>query len=88
MAVVSEPQHFRFELGAVVENCFLELPGVGSVPAALRVRHVEPLGGKSEARRCGCQFVELGAQARVMLQRYVNQLDAEHRKLAAAPRRP
>jgi flagellar brake protein len=88
MAVVSEPKHFRFELGAVVENCFLDLPGIGSVPAALRVRHVLPLGGKSEARRCGCQFVDLGAQARVMLQRYVNQMDAEHRRLEPAPRRP
>lgn len=80
VALVSYPEHFELPEGGVIQSCYLDLPGVGSVSVSMKVRHVDPMPRDDKARRCGCEFVELAPQARMMLQRYVNKLDAEQRK--------
>ena len=54
--------------------------GVGPVNVAFRVVNVYEAEDGAEGRRCGCQFVDLPPQARMMLQRYVNRVEAEQRK--------
>lgn len=84
MALLTYPERFDLTSGAVIDACFLDLPGIGSVSAGIRVQHVDALARDERARRVGCEFVNLAPQSRLMLQRYVNLLDAESRKLAGA----
>ncbi|HUN92740.1 MAG TPA: flagellar brake protein [Burkholderiaceae bacterium] len=87
MAVLSSPQRFRLEVDSEVENCFLDLPGVGSVPIAMLVRNSRGRQHGDESPQCfGCQFTDLSPQGRLMLQRYVNKVDADQRRVANAPR--
>ncbi len=82
LAVLTYPEKFELPPGKVVDDCLLDLPGVGSVAVRLMVRHVDRVRCDERARRCGCEFVDMAPQARVMLQRYVNRLDAESRRTA------
>jgi len=82
VAVVAYPEKFDPSVGQRIDDCFLDLPGVGSVGVSLKVRHVAALrDGKSRA--VGCEFVDLAPPARNLIQRFVNRLDAEQRKVSA-----
>ena len=80
LAVMNYPQNFELPVGETVRDCFLDLPGVGPVNVAFRVVNVYESDADSGARRCGCEFVGLTTQARTMVQRYVNRVEAEQRK--------
>ncbi len=82
MALMSYPDKFALPLGKIIEGCYLDLPGIGQVTVSLKVKHVDQVPRDERARRVGCEFVQLAPQARMMLQRYVNKLDAEQRKTA------
>ena len=84
VAVMSYPHLFDLPVGETVRNCFLDLPGIGPVNVSFRVVNVYDEDGDSNARRCGCQFVDLTPQARMMVQRYVNRVESEQRKVAGA----
>jgi c-di-GMP-binding flagellar brake protein YcgR len=86
LAVLTYPEKFDLPCGRLIENCFLDLPGVGSIVVSIHVRHVDPLPKDERARRCGCEFVDMAPAARVALQRYINQVDAENRKVAGIKR--
>lgn len=86
LAVLAYPEKFEMPVGRLIENCFLDLPGVGSINVGIAVRHVETVPKDDRARRCGCEFVDMAPGARVMLQRYINQVDAENRKVAGIKR--
>jgi len=73
--------------GTTIEGCYLDLPGIGSVSVSLEVRHIDQAARDGGARRCGCEFVDLSPQARLMLQRYVNRIEADQRRAAGAPGR-
>jgi c-di-GMP-binding flagellar brake protein YcgR len=80
LAVMNYPQNFELPIGETISNCFLDLPGVGPVNVAFRVVNIYDSDAGSGARRCGCEFVDLTTQARTMVQRYVNRVEAEQRK--------
>jgi c-di-GMP-binding flagellar brake protein YcgR len=82
MALMSYPAKFALPIGKTIEGCYLDLPGIGQVTVSLRVKHVDQVPRDENARRVGCEFIQLAPQARMMLQRYVNKLDAEQRKTA------
>lgn len=86
LAALTYPEKFDLPSGQLIENCFLDLPGVGSVNVAITVRHVDAVPKDEKARRCGCEFVDMAPAARVMLQRYINRIDAENRKVASIKR--
>jgi c-di-GMP-binding flagellar brake protein YcgR len=86
LAVLTYPERIDVAAGTVIEDCQLDLPGVGGTAVSLRVRHVDPLPRDEKARRCGCEFVQMAPAAQLMLARYVNQLDAEARRLAGGAR--
>jgi c-di-GMP-binding flagellar brake protein YcgR len=80
LAMLAYPRHFDPAHGAVIDRCYLDLPGVGTVTVRLRVAHVEAAQDEL-SRRCGCEFLDLSPQARMMLQRYVHRIDVEQRHL-------
>lgn len=82
MALMSYPDKFALPLGKTIEGCYLDLPGIGQVTVNLKIKHIDQVPRDEKARRVGCEFVQLAPQARMMLQRYVNKLDAEQRKTA------
>jgi c-di-GMP-binding flagellar brake protein YcgR len=84
MAVLARPENFELPVGARIDECFLDLPGIGSVGVSLEVRHLANLPRDDQARSVGCEFVDIAPLARTLIQRYVNKLDAEHRRLAPA----
>lgn len=84
VAVLAYPEKFELSPGARIDDCFLDLPGIGSVGVSLELRHTEPLPRDDAARSAGCQFIDITPLARTLIQRYVNKLDAERRKLEAA----
>jgi len=80
VAVLSYPSLFELPVGEIVRNCFLDLPGVGPVNVSFQVVNVYEDDGDSDGRRCGCQFIDLTPQARMMVQRYVNRVEMEQRR--------
>lgn len=86
LAVLTYPERIELSIGMRIEGCQLDLPGVGGASVSLRVQHVDALPGDEKARRCGCEFINMAPATQLMLARYVNQLDAQARRLAAAPR--
>jgi flagellar brake protein len=78
LALLAYPRHFEVTEDSSIDRCFLDLPGVGTVTVRLRVAHVE-MTSDGTTRRCGCEFVDLSPQARMMLQRYVQRMDIEQR---------
>jgi c-di-GMP-binding flagellar brake protein YcgR len=86
LAVMTYPEKFDMPTARIVENCFLDLPGVGSINVSIAVRHIDAVPKDEKARRCGCEFVDMAPASRVMLQRYINRIDAENRKVAGIKR--
>lgn len=86
LAVLTYPEKFDVAAGTVIEACQLDLPGVGGFSVGLRVCHVDVLPRDEKARRCGCEFVQLAPAARLTLQRYINKIDADQRKVATGAR--
>lgn len=82
LALLTYPHKLTLPPGKTIEGCYLDLPGIGQVTVSLAVKHVDSAGRDGRARSVGCEFVASAPQARMMLQRYVNKLDAEQRKTA------
>ncbi len=78
LAMLAYPRHFDPTALATIDHCYLDLPGVGTVTVRLRVAHVET-SPDGQSRRCGCEFIDLSPQARMMLQRYVHRIDVGQR---------
>ncbi len=86
LAMLSYPHLFDLPVGETVRDCYLDLPGVGPVGVAFRVVNVYEEDARADGRCCGCQFVDLSPQARTMVQRYVNRIEAEQRKAVHSAR--
>ncbi|MEG0820108.1 MAG: flagellar brake protein [Burkholderiaceae bacterium] len=66
----------------VIEDCELDLPGVGGLRLSLRVRHVEAPRSERGERLFGCEFIRISAASEMQVQRYIHLLQVESRKLA------
>lgn len=86
LAMLAYPRLFDPAIGGVIDRCYLDLPGVGTVTVRMRVAHVEGVDTE-HSRRCGCEFLDLSPQARMMLQRYVHRIDVEQRQRGVVPRK-
>lgn len=82
VAVLTQPKKFQLPVDRRITDCYLDLPGIGSVSVGLQVRHIKPGADGKTGGTAGCEFVNLGNQARNQIQRYVNILDLERRKAA------
>lgn len=83
VAVLTRPGKLALSVGQLLQDCYLDLPGTGQLTVGLRVTHVEAVPHDPQASRCGCELLQLSPQARMLLQRYINRIDAERRKVAA-----
>jgi c-di-GMP-binding flagellar brake protein YcgR len=79
LAVLATARLFELSRDQVVGPCRLDLPEVGQIGVALRVRYLEAWPSELGGRRCGCEFVDLGDGARRSLQRYLDRLEATAR---------
>lgn len=70
-----------FSLGMELPDCEIEFPGEGTIAVGLRVRSIE-LAQRESEQRIGCELVRIAPQARLVLQRFINRVEAEHRKSA------
>ncbi len=82
LAMLAHPLQFEPPTERVLEPCYLDLPDIGQITVALRVRYVDD-AADSPGRRCGCEFVGLSGAALRTLQRYMNRLEAARQAEAA-----
>jgi c-di-GMP-binding flagellar brake protein YcgR len=71
VALLAGPGRFGRPIGAQLDACRLNLPGVGGAEVGLRVRHAESTASGSGGYVCGCEFVQLTPAVRAMIGRYV-----------------
>jgi len=76
LAMAAPPVLFPLARDQALHTCYLDLPDVGQVTIALKVRYMEAVPTEGGSRRCGCEFMELGGSTLRSLQRYINLLEA------------
>jgi len=74
LAVLAYPERFELMVGAEIDDCRLDLPGVGGAVVSLRVRHIGPQPGDERVRCCGCEFVRMVPNVQSMLAGYFKDL--------------
>lgn len=81
LSVVALPDDTPFEADTVFQNCRIELPEVGVILTALRIRNVFEITLKNGSRlkRSGCQFVNLPGPMLTLIQRYIIKVERERK---------
>lgn len=81
LAVMAPPEGVEFETDHLFENCRIELPGIGTVIATLRVRNVFEFTQRSgmKSKRSGCQFIDLPGPMLTLIQRYIIRVERERK---------
>ena len=79
VGVLINPMKIQVELGKVLSNCVLNLPGVGEVVFDLIIRNTTEIAGdgSSRSRRCGCQYNKISLDAIELIRRYIELNDVE-----------
>ena len=70
IALLAYPKRFEAVIGAEIDKCRLDLPGVGGATVSLRVRHLGPQPDEGQARCCGFEFVRMTPGLQSMLAKY------------------
>ena len=79
VALVCEVHDTILLPGNSYENCQIQLPGIGSISATVKVQNsfeITLRNGK-RSKRAGCEFTKLSGEATTLLQRYVVKLQSE-----------
>jgi len=81
VGIVSKADEVALAAGMLLENCRIELTGIGTLTVTLVVRSVFELTLKTGVRqkRAGCQFLELSGQQDNLLQRYIIKAERERK---------
>lgn len=79
LCIAIEGTQSAFEPGVTLADCRLDLPGLGTVVAAVQVQHVSRSrsAGGALHTRCGLQFLRLAPGMGTLVQRYINQVQRE-----------
>jgi c-di-GMP-binding flagellar brake protein YcgR len=79
IAIVAPPEEVRFESDMEFPKCRIELPDVGVIIAAIRVRTVFDitLRNGTHVKRSGCAFVNLPGAMATLIQRYIIKTERE-----------
>ena len=79
VALVCEQTGVELHPGMVYEHCQIELPGLGTVEAAIEVKNAFEITDRSGKikRRAGCVFVKPDGKTTMLLQRYVAQMQQQ-----------
>jgi len=76
IAVLAYPERFESIVGQQIDDCRLDLPGVGGAVVSVRVRHLGPAVGARLPHCCGCAFVDLTQPISSMIERFLESLDS------------
>ncbi|MBP9712221.1 MAG: flagellar brake protein [Sterolibacterium sp.] len=81
VGVVAKTEEFTFSSDMLLENCRIDLPGVGVLTTHLRVRSIGEITLRTGARhkRAGCQFIDLSGQQQMLLQRFIIKAERERK---------
>jgi c-di-GMP-binding flagellar brake protein YcgR len=82
IAVLATPEDFEWKDGAVLEGCRIELPDFGEFTSDLEVRYSLLLAetGRTQLKRYGLQFRNLGGSTASLVQRYILFLERSRHK--------
>lgn len=82
IGLVSHTTHFSLRPGVVIPDFKLALPDVGAIASDLEVKSSfsMTLGSGARANRACCKFLTLSARHAALIQRYINQLEAERKR--------
>jgi len=71
-------------VGEVIPTCRIDLPGYGTIETGFEIRNCksQPTGTGELSRRLGCQFTNLDGRMGNRLQRYIQKLELERRRMA------
>lgn len=81
IGIIMPPEDVNFAQDMVFEKCQIELPGIGTIVATLRVRSTFEVSVRDGpvSRRAGCQFVSLAGPMLALLQRYIIKEERERK---------
>lgn len=81
VGIVSKSNEVELRVGMALENCRIDLPGIGTLTVTLVVRSVYELILKTGIRqkRAGCQFLDLSGQQDNLLQRYIIKIERDRK---------
>lgn len=79
VALVCEQTGVELHPGMIYEQCQIELPGLGTIEAAIEVKNTFEITDRSGKvkRRAGCIFVKPDGKTTMLLQRYVAQMQQQ-----------
>ena len=79
MALVCEEQDTELLPGETYSNCQISLPGTGILTATIRVKNSFEVTLRNGIirKRAGCEFIHMGREMTLMLQRYIARLQSE-----------
>lgn len=82
MAVVDPDGKVNFELGTIYRDCFLDLPGIGTVKVNLQVQMVSEIAQRNgmKCQRAGVEFADTQEKVLSLIQRYITKLEIERKK--------
>jgi c-di-GMP-binding flagellar brake protein YcgR len=81
IGIAAPPELLPFMIGQLVSTCRIELPEVGNIDVAVRIRGVFEIVLKNgtRVRRAGCEFVGLPGPAATLVQRYIIKVERERK---------
>jgi len=81
VGVAAPPEQMPFGTDMTFTDCRIELPEVGAITSALRVRSVFEILLRSGARvrRAGCEFIGLRGTMMTLIQRYIIRVERERK---------
>lgn len=86
IALIDHHPKFSFDLGAILKNCQITLPSLGTITATIQVKNTYKvtLPNGLVCNRVGCEFVTLPTRMSGMIQRYVIKLEQASIRPASA----
>lgn len=79
IALSYKEHNVRLEAGATYQNCRIELPDIGTLIVAIKIKNlyeITSLGGIVH-QHAGCEFIQLDANMSMLLQRYVGSMQSK-----------
>lgn len=84
MALLGHPEmpEEMHVVGEQIPRCRIELPGQGSIETAFEVRNLYSSDDRSKRVQIGCEFRHLDSRMTARLQRYINKVQLEQRRVS------
>lgn len=81
VGIIAKSEGVELDVDMLLENCRIDLPGVGMITVTMRIRSVYDVTLRTGARhkRAGCQFLDLPGQQQMLLQRFIIKAERERK---------